>query len=512
MTSSEDYSTSRHIQLDGVGNVFTAGDFRGLMSVDGTTLTSPQTSDSYLAKYTPAGKLAWIRHFSSTFSETIVKAIAVDASGNCYVAGYYLSPGVFLIDDALTLTSGGSFLVKFNPQGTMLWVRGEGDGIHGLACTPIGEVVVLGDFYGTQVFGNTTLTSPPDKSSSFVVKYDAQGMAQWAQQFEGRSNDEAVVSLDAAGNACVATEFQSTATLGPLTLTGSSRNDDVFVARYSAAGVPQWVVRHPSPNPANAEGVWSMATDAAGNVYLTSDTTPDTAPVGSSPWQWAITQYTPQGTIGWNYLSAIAKNGGISGVATDATGNVYLSGGVVGTLSLGGLTLTSSSDTDTDLALLSFTAQGAPRWALRAGATTGLEYALRLALDAANNIYVTGALQGHVLLGSLVLPQHSPSYEQFVAKASISTITAAQPTHNRATLQLYPNPASDATLQVRWRPAGISPAHLLVEDALGRCVLRQELARGQTEVAVPVYSLAPGVYSLRVESATTTVTARFIKE
>ncbi|OUJ69902.1 SBBP repeat-containing protein [Hymenobacter crusticola] len=508
-TSSEDYSEGEHIQVDGTGNIFNSGDFQGRMTVGGTTLVSSKSSDSYLAKYTPVGTLTWIRHFSSTEAETIIKGMAVDASGNSYVAGYYWPPGVFFIDTTLTLTyKGGGFLVKFDPQGTVLWVRGVESGIHGLACSPTGEVLALGDFEGTLVLGNTTLISPSNEPSSFVVKYDAQGTALWAQQFEGRSNDEAVLSLDAAGNAYVASQFQGTATFGPLTLTGSNSNNDVFVARYSTVGVPQWVVRQPSPDPANEELVWSMTTDAASNVYLTSST----GLTYSAPHQWSITQYTPQGTIGWSYLSNATENGGIIGLTTDAASNVYLSGTVAGTLSLGGLTLTSSNTTDLDIALLSFSAQGTPRWAVQAGSITGSEYAFRVALDLTNNVYVTGALQGNTTLGSLALPQNSSSYEQFVAKASISTVTATQQARRREVLQLYPNPVSGGIIQVRWAHVGAAPGQLLVQDALGRCVLRYPLAAGQMEAFVPVHSLAPGVYTLRLHSVASTTTGRFIKE
>ncbi|HEX8330414.1 MAG TPA: T9SS type A sorting domain-containing protein [Hymenobacter sp.] len=87
-------------------------------------------------------------------------------------------------------------------------------------------------------------------------------------------------------------------------------------------------------------------------------------------------------------------------------------------------------------------------------------------------------------------------------------VPAAQPLAARpgraagASLELYPNPASE-TLTVRHAPApGTAPAALKLRDALGRVVLTQPLPHIDTgEVRVSVQHLPPGLYVGTVEAA-----------
>ena len=505
-TAPNDYSEGNYIKVDGAGNTFSTGNFHGTLTLGSNSLASPGGDDAFLAKYTPTGAVAWVKHFDGSSSETVVYGLAVDNGGNSYVAGYYYS-GTLMIGTT-TLTGGGGFLVKYDPQGTALWVRQAGDVFNGLACTAAGEVVAMGSFSGTETFGSTTLTSVAMANSGFLVKYDAQGTALWAKQWEGVSNDAGSAGVDAAGNVYIAADFNGTATFGPITLPGNAGDEDVFVAKYSAAGAPQWAVRQPITGAAAVEHAWNLATDAAGNSYL----------VGSSELQasgderFFVAKYTPQGTVGWNYLSNSAPNSGLTGVATDAAGNVYVSGGVAGSLSIGGLTLATAGSTDVNLALLSFTPQGAPRWAISAGTATGTEAALGLALDGSSNLYVTGVLEGNTALGSVPLPQNSAAEEQFVAKVSVGTATATARARTIEPLQVSPNPATGTTVSVRWSALLAGPGQLQVRDARGRLVRTYPLPAGCAEAALPANGLAPGVYSLHLQTGAATALGRLVVE
>lgn len=507
-TDTNDFSRGSFVQTDGAGNVFSSGIFRGSMTLGGTALHSLGSYDSFLAKYTPTGAVAWVRHLRSSSNETIVYNLAIDNSGNSYVGGYYLS-GTMVIGST-TLTGGGGFLVKYDPQGTILWARGAGHGFSGLACNAAGEIIAMGGFSGTQVFGSTTLTSPSLDGSTFLVKYDAQGTPLWARQWEGGSDDEGFVGLDAVGDIYLAADYDGTATFGPITLAGTPDGNNAFVAKYSAAGVPQWAVQQPVPGAPGREHAWDLATDAAGNTYLTGSS----EPTGSSTEQWFVTKYTPQGVVGWSHFSNTvpAYTNGLLSIATDVTGNVYVSGAVAGTLTLGGLSLASSGSNDINAALLSFTPQGAPRWALSIGTPTATEGALGVVLDATNNLYITGTLQGSTSLGTLSLPQNGTTEEQFTAKVSVSVITTARQARITKPLLMYPNPARGGAVNVQWPELTERAGELAVYDALGRRVLTAPLPAGRPEVTLPVQHIGPGIYTLRLNTATVTATGRLVIE
>ncbi|WP_303312717.1 T9SS type A sorting domain-containing protein [Hymenobacter sp. BT730] len=503
-TDPEDHSRGRFLAVDQQGNVFSSGHFYGSVALGNTTLDSPKAYDSFLVKYTPTGSVAWVQHLNSSLQETILTGLAVDAGGNCYVGGYYVQ-GTLIIGSTV-LTGGDGFLIKYDPQGAVVWVRTAGYFIRGLDCTPAGELVALGDFRGAAVFGSTTLNSPT--SSSFLVQYDPEGTPRWAQQLEGLANDEGAVALDGAGHIYVASQFQDKATFGAITLTGSTSDEDVFVARYTAAGVPEWALRQPVAGPAGDETVWGLTAHEAGGAYLVGVSYP---PAGAAR-QWFVAQYTPAGVIGWNYGTTGTPNSALTTLATDVAGHVYVAGIVAGSLSIGGLTLTSSSNTDADIALFSFTGAGEKRWALQAGMATGTEAALGLALDRTDHFYFTGALQGNTALGSVSSPQNSISEEHFVAKATVSSVTASHAPHLAQPLQIYPNPAGGTAVNLRWAGGGQLPAQLQLQDALGRCLWAGTLPAGQTETRLPVQHLATGIYLLRLKTATTTATGRLTIE
>jgi hypothetical protein len=78
-----------------------------------------------------------------------------------------------------------------------------------------------------------------------------------------------------------------------------------------------------------------------------------------------------------------------------------------------------------------------------------------------------------------------------------------------STGRLYPNPAHGAaTIKL---PSGSGPATLTLLDGLGRPV-RTQLASANTEVALDLAGLAPGVYALRVQAGAAVATQKLVVE
>ncbi len=143
-------------------------------------------NDFYLAKYSPSGALLWER---ATGSGGTVgyhggdggSKIALDLEGNIYVAGTATGAGVF---GHVTFTgAGGPLLCKYDPDGTLLWVKrlaDTGGGAWGIALDPSGKIVVAGYL----------------KNSFFVAKHDAQGNQDWIRSEYGGD----AVAVDSQGN------------------------------------------------------------------------------------------------------------------------------------------------------------------------------------------------------------------------------------------------------------------------------------------------------------------------
>ncbi len=112
------------------------------------------------------------------------------------------------------------------------------------------------------------------------------------------------------------------------------------------------------------------------------------------PWAWVERAIGP------------AENAGF-GVATDAVGNVYVTGYFRQALTIGTTTLRTDS---TDAFLAKYTAQGTAVWVRQLG-STGQGVGYEVVADAAGNCYVAGVFRGTVALGTAALTSQSDGDE-----------------------------------------------------------------------------------------------------
>src|SRR5262249_5859359 len=137
-------------------------------------------------------------------------------------------------------------------------------------------------------------------------------------------------------------------------------------------------------NDAGSTNAWDVATDAAGNSYVTGwfsgtvDFDQAAAHAGNNDILTArggtrdafVAKYAPDDTLKW-----VTRMGGDSdadvghAIDVDNSGNVYVTGQFLGTADFGSTTLTSAGDTDGFVAKLN--GGGTVQWAKRWGTTVG---------------------------------------------------------------------------------------------------------------------------------------------
>jgi VCBS repeat-containing protein len=223
------------------------------------------------------------------------------------------------------------------------------------------------------------------------------------------------VAADAAGNLYVAGSFNGTVDFDPgagtTNLTNADTTADAFLAKYTSAGALLWVGQLVN---SSATG---LAVDSAGAVYVTGsfngtvdfDFGSGVTNLTSGPFGTAfVAKYTAAGGLGW--ARAIGTGTGGTGGATngdaitlDAAGNVY-SAGVLsnGTADFdpgaGTFNLTNvSGNANTYFSKLD--SSGNFVWAKQFAndpATAAGVWPAGLAVDAAQNVYVTGIFVGRV--------------------------------------------------------------------------------------------------------------------
>lgn len=375
------------------GNV----DYSGGLTASFSPLIALDTNTSYTATITTAVQDAsgnalasnyawsfttrhWTRVFGS-FRDDWAKGVATDTSGNIYVAG--ITQGDL---DGNTNPSGLNdfFVVKFDSAGVKQWTRQLGstgsEEANSVATDANGNVYVVGSTNGG--LDGYTVVGADDL---FIVKYNSAGVKQWSRELGSGQYEYTSargVATDTYGNVYVV----GTTNGG---LDGNTNNGgyDCFIVKYDSTGAKLWTRQFGSVDGDYAEAV---ATDASGNVYVAGETEnalDGNTYAGNS--DLFVVKFDGQGVKKWTRELGSAGMEGANAVATDASGNVYVTGSTFGDLD--GNTRAGNSD----LFVVKYDSAGIKQWTRELG-SSGFDPAFSIATDASSNVYVVGWTDGAI--------------------------------------------------------------------------------------------------------------------
>jgi hypothetical protein len=339
------------VAVDASGNVIVAGFFAGTVNFGGGTLTSQGGWDIFVAKFGPGGAHLWSKSFGAT-QEQFARAVAVDATGNVIITGYFYNT-VNFGGGALTSAGGAEiFVAKLDPDGNHVWSKRFGNSSdqagYAVAADASGNVVVAGYFNGTMSFGGSDLASAGGRDI-FVAKLDANGNHLWSERYGDASEQNALtVAVDVAGDAIVAGYFAGVVDFGGGALT-SAGGDDIFLAKLrSADGAHIWSKRF---GDASNQNPHEVAVDASGNVTLTGYFMGTvyfgggTLTAGSSGDMY-LAKFGSGGAHIWSRRFGDGNGAVGRAVSVDPSGNVFVTGYFVGVLDFGGGDLTTAGGYD----------------------------------------------------------------------------------------------------------------------------------------------------------------------
>ena len=413
------YDYAYGLGIDANRNVYIAGKFMSSKIVFGTdTLTNAGVWDDYLVKYNNAGNELWARDIGGTDAD-LCNNIAVDASGNIYIAGYFQSTTITFGMITLTNISGDdTYIAKYDSSGNAIWAKNFGSsstGIYGICADANGNLYVAGALWGSITLGGTTLTSI-GAADVLIIKYDTSGNVVWAKSAGGVDIDRALsIGVDANGNSYITGIYTNASiTFGSTTLTNNG-NEDIFVAKYDPSGNVLWAKGAGS---VWTDGVGSIGVNPNGNTYITGyfsasivfDT--DTLYGGSEvPF---VVKYDPSGNVKWTKgTSGGGQNQHGIGTALDSNGNVYVAGWfTTPSIDFDGTVLANASGEDIFIA--KYDSLGHVIGAQRAGDIWN-EFPARICVDPNGNSYITGDYDNSFILGNDTLINYAYS-EIFVAK------------------------------------------------------------------------------------------------
>lgn len=314
---------------------------------------------------------SWVQSISGTNSD-YAQSIAVDLSGNVYVAGYFKS-STLTFNNGITLS-------------------------------------------------NTTSSFYID---AYVAKYNSAGICQWAQKVSGTDNDFVQrISIDNNGNIYIAGNFSSSTLTfnNSITLTKSTSGYDAFLAKFNSAGLCLWAQKLTGTGDEYSSGI---ATDYNGNVYITGYFNSTTLTLNNSVnlanygiYDIFLAKYDSTGVCQWAQAIGGTDDEHYSAIFIDKNNNIFVAGDFASNILTLNNNITLSKIAATDAFLAKYNSNGICQWA-KTIAGTNYDYARCLTADTFGNIYVGGYFASNTLSfnnGISLNITKNTYYDGFIAK------------------------------------------------------------------------------------------------
>lgn len=258
------------------GNIAAAGTFTGGSPLP-VNVTSAGKSDIFLACFGPNLELKW--QISGGNVETDeVTGLAQFPNGDIALSGAFwfsLPLGDTILEPGSSVRS--LFAARVQPDGQLVWAqRFSGDGLKQITdihTTADGSLVMAGYFKRDLQLGDSLLISEaePGSTSLFVASLSGDGALRWVRQAGGAGNTRIeAMALAPDGTIAVGGNFDGTFSLAGSDFDAGFIDTDVFVAAFSAEGIPLWA--------RDAGGVvfddlQALTVDSSGHIYITGDIT-----------------------------------------------------------------------------------------------------------------------------------------------------------------------------------------------------------------------------------------------
>ncbi|MCP5500265.1 MAG: putative Ig domain-containing protein [Leptospiraceae bacterium] len=376
--------------VDSAGNVFVGGTTN--IAFDSQTITG--STDIFVIKYDSSGTKQWTKFAGASGKATEGLALAIDAGGNVYSAGYTFGAFNGVTCPAKNNQSCG-YIIKYNTSGAPQWTvvhnlsSGNNARIESIAVSGT-SVYVAG--YATDGWNGLSCVNICTILSSYNTE---TGAHNWSQVIDaGNTNYIGKgIAVDGSGNIIITGYTYATIDTKTCTSTPCPA-----IAQYNSSGVRQW------SDVIDVYGFsYATAIDSSGNSYIggyiKGGTSIDSqnCSLTSIYYCYTLMKYNSSGIRQWSRVNGTTSKDAVTqGISSDGV-NVYLTGYTTG--GLNGQTQTGTRD----IFLIKYASDGTLGWTYQAGVAGQLTDSFSIFYNS-NNLYTggytTGALNGESLNGS----------------------------------------------------------------------------------------------------------------
>ncbi len=167
---------------------------KGTFTAGAFSFPNTGSQDAYLISMTSSGDVEWVRAVQGA-GLARAKSIAIDAAGNAYFGGDFVSQNAFITPtDTIVfeyVALRDAYMSSWSPSGDLRWYKcwgGQGNDLcKGVATNNQLEVYLVGPMTQTADFDGQQLTSGGD-DDLYVWKTDTDGNSIWLRQISSTNN------------------------------------------------------------------------------------------------------------------------------------------------------------------------------------------------------------------------------------------------------------------------------------------------------------------------------------
>ena len=310
-----------------------------------------------------------------TTGDDYVSGITSDSSGNIYLTGFTEGP----IDGNTSAGGYDVFVTKYDNTGVKKWTRLVGSEVYDHPANIVSDLSNNLYIVG-RTSGNFDGNTNNEGSDVFLVKYNSIGEKQWSRQlgstkiFQVPNDYGTGVTVDQSGFVYITGYTYGVFHDKP----NQVRSPECFFAKYSSEGALIWV-KHCLQYPSSTGDGNDIIIDGTGNLYVYVNR-------GNNL---ILLKHDSDGVLKWSRQLGTTSQEQGSRIATDTSGNIFLTGFTQGSLgnSQAGGRLRG------DIFTTKYDSSGNILWVKQLGSFED-ESGGDISTDSQGNIYVVGDTEG----------------------------------------------------------------------------------------------------------------------
>lgn len=500
---------------DASGNLYVASNFGGTCDFGSAIKTAVGFYDAYVTKFDAQGNYQWFVGIGAAGAFTQAGGIAVDQSGNIYVAGTFTNQ--IVINGSGVSSHGGKdfFLFKLDPSGNITWSRAFGgtqnEEVFNISANG-SSVYLCGTLTGGFTDGSVSVPSPVGANEDvFVGKYDLSNGSCQSMAIYGGTDTDYGYGITAGSNVIYITgSFKGTATFGSYTMTSTMTQPpnpvytpDMFLVQLDQSLNVNWAIKAGARSTDQGN---SLSQDANGNVYMAGSFIGQVnfgngiiLTENSGYGDGFVVKYDATGLCQWGHKIGSPVNDAANCISTDPQGNSYVCGAFAGVA-----TLTGSNNSNRSLSTVGVTdgfvakwsTDGTLRWAIGTGSSSA-DRTLAISYGSNGHCQFVVNYSGPLTAGTLGTFTPPPgNTEQLVS--SYNGLTVGLNKINTIEMNIYPNPVTNGQINIL-TAKNDAVRYTAIYTVDGKLVQENNFIGGN-DVNLNVSQLVPGNYILSVQT------------